>query len=239
MIAETLAPSGRLRAAINLGNPVLAQKDSRTGQPRGVSVDLARELARRLDVPLELIPFEGAGKVFAALKAGAWDVAFLAIEPVRASEIAFTAPYVLLEGVYLVPEASPLRANGEVDRAGVRVAVVRGSAYDLYLTRTLEHAELVRVASAADATTVLVRDRLDAVAGVRQPIVAFAAEHPGFRVLPGRFMSIEQAVAVPKARDTAAPYLRAFVEELKASGFISRALSASGQPDATVAPASK
>jgi polar amino acid transport system substrate-binding protein len=235
-IAETIAPSGELRAAINLGNPVLAQRDWGSGELGGVSVAIARELGRRLGVPVDLVPFDKAGDVFAALQRGAWDVAFLAIEPVRADEIAFTAPYVLLEGVYLVPEASPLRTIDDVDRAGLRVAVVRGSAYDLYLTRTLAHAEIVRVASASEATDVLIRDRLDAVAGVKQPIVAFAAEHDGFRVLPGRFMSIDQAVGIPKARDAAAPHVRAFVEELKATGFIARALAASGQADATIAP---
>jgi polar amino acid transport system substrate-binding protein len=239
LIAEALAPSGCLRAAINLGNPVLAQRDPGTGELGGVSVAIARELGRRLDVPVELVPFEKAGDVFAALKRAAWDVAFLAIEPVRADEIAFTAPYVLLEGVYLVPDPSPLRTIDDVDRAGLRVAVVRGSAYDLFLTRRLTHAEIVRVGSAAEATDVLVRDRLDAVAGVKQPIVAFAEAHHGFRVLPGRFMSIEQAVGIPKVRDAAAPHLRAFVEELKTSGFIARALAASGQADATIAPASK
>ena len=235
-IDETLAPSGQLRAAINLGNPVLAQRDPGTAELGGVSVAIARELGRRLGVPVELVPFDKAGDVFAALQRGAWDVAFLAIEPVRADEIAFTAPYVLLEGVYLVPEASPLQTIDDVDRAGLRVAVVRGSAYDLYLTRTLAHAEIVRVASASEATDVLIRDRLDAVAGVKQPIVAFTADHDGFRVLPGRFMSIDQAVGIPKERDAAAPHVRAFVEELKTTGFIAKALAASGQADATIAP---
>ena len=236
-IADQLAPGGVLRAAINLGNPVLARRDPRAGTLRGVSVDLARELGRRLDLPLELVPFERAGAVFDALPRGAWDVAFLAIEPVRADQIAFTAPYVILEGVYLVREASPLRTIDAVDCAGVRIAVVRGSAYDLFLTRSLAHAELVRFASATDATDVFIRDHLDAVAGVKQPIVAFAAAHPGFRVIPGRFMAIEQAVGIPKAREGAIGYLHAYVEELKASGFIARALSASGQDDAAVAPA--
>ena len=234
-IAETLAPSGTLRAAINLGNPVLAQRSAGSGELGGVSVAIARELGRRLSVPVELVPFDKAGDVFGALQRGAWDVAFLAIEPVRAGEIAFTSPYVLLEGVYLVPTGSPLGANDDVDRAGHRVAVVRGSAYDLYLTRTLSHAEVVRVSSATEATDVLVRDRLDAVAGVKQPIEAFAAAHAGFHVLPGRFMSIDQAVGIPRARDAAIAHLRAFVEELKAGGFIARALAASGQA-ATVAP---
>ena len=137
-VRSELAPSGKLRAAINFGNPVLAQKDPATGEPSGVSVDLARELGRRLGVPVELVTFDAAGKVFDALKTGAWDVAFLAIDPARASEIAFTAPYVVIEGTYLVPADSPLRTIGDVDREGVRVAVGNKSAYDLYLTRTLK-----------------------------------------------------------------------------------------------------
>ena len=139
-----LAPTGRLRAAINLGNPVLAQRDSATGEPRGVSVDLARELGRRLALPVELITYDAAGQVFEALKTGAWDIAFLAIDPARATEIAFTAPYVVIEGTYLVPAESPLRTIEDVDREGVRVAVGDKSAYDLYLTRTLKRAQLVR-----------------------------------------------------------------------------------------------
>jgi polar amino acid transport system substrate-binding protein len=235
-LAGTLAPSGRLRAAINFGNPVLAQRDPQTGALGGVSVAIARELGRRLDVPVDLVPFDKAGDVFAALERDAWDVAFLAIEPARTNAISFTPPYVLLEGVYLVPNASPLQTVDDVDHAGHRIAVVRGSAYDLYLTRTVKHAELVRLATAAEAANVLVRESLDAVAGVRQPITAFAATRPGFRILPGRFMSIDQAVGIPKARDAAAPGLRAFVEELKGSGFVARALAASGQADATIAP---
>src|SRR5438876_2859042 len=149
-VVRDLAPTGKLRAAINLGNMVLAQKDPASGEPRGITVDLARELGRRLGLPVELVPFDAAGKVFEALKAGAWDIAFLAIEPVRAAEIAFTAPYVIIEGVYMVPVSSPLRAVDQVDRDGVRIAVNKGSAYDLFLTRTLEHAQLVRGENGVD-----------------------------------------------------------------------------------------
>ena len=238
-IAKIIAPSGHLRAAINFGNPVLAQKDSQTGAPRGVSVDLARELGRRLGVPVDLVTFDAAGKVFDALKTDAWDVGFLAIDPVRSNEITFTAPYVLIEGAYLVPAGSPIRTNDDVDRAGVRVSVGRGSAYDLYLTRALHNAQLVRVTTSADAMDAFLHDGLEAAAGVKQPIVAFAGAHSGLRVLPGRFMVIEQAVGIPKSHDAAAAYVRAFVEEMKASGFVAKALAASGQADASVAPASK
>jgi polar amino acid transport system substrate-binding protein len=237
-LAKDLAPAGKLRAAINLGNMVLAQKDPATGDLRGVTVDLARELARRVGLPLELVPFDAAGKVFDALKAGAWDVAFLAIEPVRAAEIAFTAPYVIIEGVYLVPKGSALRAVADVDRDGVRIAVNKGSAYDLYLTRTIKHAQLVR---GENGIELFVRDRLEAAAGVKQPLVEYAKTNPSVRIMDGRFMEIRQAMGTPKlryqGRDAAPRYLHAFVEEMKATGFIAEALRRSNQPDAAVAPA--
>ena len=231
-----LAPTGKLRAAINFGNPVLAQKDQASGEPRGVSVDLARELGRRLGVPVELVTFDAAGKVFDALKTGAWDIAFLAIDPVRAAEIVFTAPYVVIEGTYLVPADSPLRTIQDVDRDGVRVAVGNKSAYDLYLTRTLKRAQLVRVPTSPEAIDVFLKDKLEAAAGVKQPLLQFAKTHPNVRVMDGRFMAIEQAMGTPKGREAGALYLREFVEEMKASGFVARGLEKSGQGDATVAP---
>jgi polar amino acid transport system substrate-binding protein len=231
-----LAPTGKMRAAINFGNPVLAQKDPATGEPRGVSVDLARELGRRLGVPVELVTFDAAGKVFEALKTGAWDIAFLAIDPARAAEIAFTAPYVVIEATYLVPADSPLRTIEDVDRDGVRVAVGNKSAYDLYLTRTLKRAQLVRVPTSPEAIDVFLKDKLEAAAGVKQPLLQFAKTHPNVRVMDGRFMAIEQAMGTPKGREAGALYLREFVEEMKASGFVARGLEKSGQGDATVAP---
>ena len=231
-----LAPTGKLRAAINFGNPVLAQKDPATGEARGVSVDLARELGRRLGVPVELVTFDAAGKVFDALKTGAWDIAFLAIDPARAVEIVFTAPYVVIEGTYLVPADSPLRTIEDVDRDGVRVAVGNKSAYDLYLTRTMKRAQLVRVPTSPEAIDVFLKDKLEAAAGVKQPLVQFAKTHPNVRVMDGRFMAIEQAMGTPKGREDGARYLRQFVEEMKASGFVAGGLERSGQGDATVAP---
>src|SRR5260221_504902 len=177
-VVTELAPNGKLRAAINFGNIVLAQKDPASGEPRGVSAELAREVAKRLGVPIEFIPFDAAGKVFDALQKGAWDIAFLAIDPVRAAGIDFTAPYVVIEGAYVVPVDSPLKTVEDVDRDGVRVAVARASAYDLYLTRALKHAKLVRESSGPEALVLFRKDRLEASAGVRQPIVAFAKEHP-------------------------------------------------------------
>jgi polar amino acid transport system substrate-binding protein len=235
-IRSELAPTGTLRAAINLGNPVLAQKDPVTGEPRGVSVDLARELGRRLNVPVELVTYDAAGKVFDALKSGVWDIAFLAIDPARASEISFTAPYVIIEGTYMVPADSPLRTIGDVDRDGVRVAVGNKSAYDLYLTRTLKRAQIVRVPTSPAAIEIFLTDKLEAAAGVKQPLLQFAKTNPKVRVMDGRFMAIEQAMGAPKGREAGARYLGEFVEEMKASGFVARGLERSGQVDATVAP---
>ena len=239
-IVRDLAPTGRLRAAINLGNSVLAQKDA-SGELRGVTVDLARELARRAGIPLDLVLFEAAGKVFEALKADAWDVAFLAIEPVRAAEIDFTAPYVLIEGTYMVPADSPLKTIADVDRAGVRIAVGRGSAYDLYLTRTIKNATLVRAHTGGGRAMIelFLSDKLEAAAGVKQPLVEYAKTDPNVRVMDGRFMEIQQAMGMPKGRAAAARYLRAFVEEMKASGFVAEALKRSNQLDAAVAPPGK
>src|SRR5439155_2453932 len=230
-VRSELAPSGKLRAAINFGNPVLAQKDPATGEASGVSVDLARELGRRLGVPVELVTFDAAGKVFDALKTGAWDIAFLAIDPTRAAEIAFTAPYVVIEGTYLVPADSPLRTIGDVDREGVRVAVGNKSAYDLYLTRTLKRAEIVRAPTSPAAIELFVRDKLEAAAGVKQPLLQFAKTNPNVRVMDGRFIAIEQAMGTPKGREAGARYLREFVEEMKASGFVATGLERSGQGD--------
>jgi len=238
-VVNEFAPTGKLRAALNLSNIVLVQKDPATGAPRGITPELATELARRLGVPLEFVIFPAAGKVFEALKDKVWDIAFLAIEPVRAAEINFTAPYVLIEGTYMVPAGSPLKSVDEVDRAGVRVAVAKGSAYDLFLTRTIKHATLVRAPSGDDAIAQFLAEKFEAVAGVKQPLVQYAKAHPNVRVMDGRFQVIEQAMGTHKDRNAAAKYLRAFVEDMKASGFVADALKRSNQPDATVAPPAK
>jgi polar amino acid transport system substrate-binding protein len=235
-VVQDIAPTGKLRAAINVSNIVLAQRDPAGGDPHGVTVDLARELARRLGLPIELVIFPSAGRVTDALATGAWDVAFLANEPVRAAMIDFTAPYVLIEGTYMVPLHSPLETIADVDRSGVRIAVARGSAYDLYLSRTLKNATLVHYATASLAVPQFVADGLEAAAGVRQPLLLFAKTHPDVRVMDGRFQLIEEAMGIPRGRSVAMPYLRAFVEEMKATGFVAQALERSSQPDATVAP---
>jgi len=231
-----LAPTGKLRAAINFGNPVLAAKDPSTGEARGVSVDLAHELARRLGVPLEIVPYMAAGQVVEGLKSGAWDVAYLAIDPARAVDIGYSAPYVVIEGVYLVPEASPIRRNEDVDREGVRVALGKGSAYDLFLSRELKKATIVRAPTSQAVTDLLVAQKLDVAAGVKQQLEADAKRIPGLRLLEGRFMVINQAMGTPKGRAAGAKYLGEFVEEMKASGFIAQALARHGIEGAMVAP---
>jgi polar amino acid transport system substrate-binding protein len=232
-IVESFAPTGTLRVAINLGNSVLAQKDPATGAPKGITPELAAELARRLGLKHQFVTFDAAGKVFEAIKRGEIDLAFLAIEPVRAAEIDFTAPYVIIEGVYMVPKDSALKTVADVDRAGVRIAVNKGSAYDLFLTRTLKNATLMR---GDDGVALFKKDQLEAAGGVKQPLAAYAKTDPNVRIMDGRFMEIRQAMGTPKGRTAAAQYLRGFVEEMKASGFVADALKRSNQPDAAVAP---
>jgi len=233
--------SGRLRAAINLGNPILARRGAAPGAPEGVSVDLAREAARRLGLGLELVEFEAAGKVVEAATAGQVDMAFVAIDPVRGAGLDYTAPYVVIEGAYLVRADSPLQRNEDVDRAGTRVVVGRGSAYDLFLTRELHEASLVRAPTSPAVTDLFLADRLDVAAGVKQQLEAdvrrlAATSAPALRLLPGRFMVIEQAVAVPKGRRAAQAWLHTFVEEMKASGFVAESLRRHAVEGAAVAP---
>jgi polar amino acid transport system substrate-binding protein len=230
-VAVDLAPGGTLRAAINLGNPVLAQGTA--AAPTGVAVDIAREIGARLGLPVELTCFDAARDSFAAVTTGRADICFLAIEPARAAEVAFTAPYVLIEGVYAVSEQSPMIAVADVDRPGVRIGVKLGSAYDLFLTRTLQHATVVR---GTEGTTEFLTGNLEAAAGVREPMTEFVGSHPGFRLVEGRFMEIPQAVGTAASkRPETTSFLHGLVEELKAAGFVADALRRSGQT-APVAP---
>jgi polar amino acid transport system substrate-binding protein len=238
-VVADLAPAGTLRAAINFGNPILATRDAATGEARGVSVDLSRELARRLGVPVELVTFTAAGKVVEGLKAGAWDVAYVAIDPARAVDMDYTAPYVLIEGAYLVPRRSPIKSNAEVDREGVRVVVGAGSAYDLYLSRELKQAKLVRAPTSPAVTDLMVSQSYEVAAGVKQQLEADAKRVPDVRLLDGRFMVISQAMAMPKGRAAGVRYLAEFVEEMKGSGFVASALKRHGIEGAAVAPPGK
>lgn len=231
-----LAPTGRLRAGINYGNVILAKKDPASGEPSGVAIDLARELGRRLGVPVEIVAYDSVGAMVDGAKDGAWDIAFLGADPARAAQISFTAAYVELEATYLVPAGSPLRALADVDREGVRVAAPARAAYELFLTRSLQRAQLVRAQDADAAIDLLVSGQVEALSGLRQALIAPAARLPGSRILDGRFMAVQQAVGVPKGRDAGVTYLRGFVEEAKASGLVARAIAKTGAIGVSVAP---
>ncbi|MGO4306886.1 ABC transporter substrate-binding protein [Cupriavidus sp. RAF12] len=237
-LLDAFAPTGVLRASINLGNPILAHRAS-DGSAGGVSVDLAHALAERLDVALELVVVDAAGKSVDVVSNEQADVGFFAIDPKRGASIAFTAPYVLIEGYYLVRDDSEVRTNADVDRAGTRVVVGKGSAYDLYLTRELQHAEIVRAPTSPTVVQTFLEQDLDVAAGVRQQLESDIDGLSGLRLLDERFMVIRQAMGVPKSRgERAATFLADFVEEMKASGTVASALQHHGIQGATVAPVS-
>ena len=235
-VVRGFAPAGRLRACINLGNPILARRDG--DSVSGVSVDLARALAARLGVAVDLVVVDAALKSVQTVRAGQADIGFFAVDPARSDGIAFSAPYVLIEGAYLVRHASPLTDNAQVDRAGTRVMVGRGSAYDLYLSRALKAAALLRTPTSPQVVDEMLAQGADVAAGVKQQLQADAARIGGLRLLPGRFMVIEQAMGVQAGRGAAVDAeLAAFVEQAKASGFVAQALQRHGIQGASVAPA--
>ena len=237
-LVKQLAPQGALRVSINLGNPVLASRATPQDEPRGVSVDLARALAGRLGVALEPVVFDSAGKSVEAVARGKADVGFFALDPARAAQLRFTPPYVLIEGAYLVRQDSPLKTMGEVDVAGHRVVVGKGSAYDLYLTRELQQATIERAATSPTVVDEFLRTGADVAAGVRQQLLADCDRFSGLRLLPGNFMIIQQAMGVPADRsDEALDVVRLFIEDMKADGFVARALIRHGIDGARVAPA--
>lgn len=236
-ILAAFTPTGKLRASINLGNPILAGADA-GGHARGVSVDLAGEFARRLGVELELVVVDAAGKSVDLVASEQADIGFFAIDPVRGANIAFSAAYVLIEGCYLVKEDSPLQANAEVDQAPHRVVVGKGSAYDLFLTRTLQHAQILRAPTSPTVVDTFLETGAEVAAGVRQQLEADARRFGGLRLLDGRFMVIQQAMGTPKNRgEEAAAFLVRFVEQVKASGFVADALARHRIEGASVAPA--
>jgi polar amino acid transport system substrate-binding protein len=231
-----LTPAGKLRAAINLGNPILANRNPATGAPFGVSIDLAQAFARRLGVDVELVVFDAAGQSVEAVMQEQADIGFFAVDPMRGAGITFTAPYVLIEGCYLVLEGSPIRDNRDVDQAGHTVVVGKGSAYDLYLTRELRHATIHRSPTSPTVVDTFMEQQADVAAGVKQQLQADARRLGSLRLLEGRFMVIQQAMGTPRSRGAeAAATLSAFVEEMKASGFVADALARHGIKGASVA----
>lgn len=227
--AAELAPTGRLRVALNHGNVVLVRRGATDDAPTGVTVDLARAIAAKLDRPLEFVHFDRAADVSGSATAGAWDLCLLAVDPERSTDIAFSAPYVAIDGAYLVAKGAGVRDVADVDRLGLRVGAVRGSAYALFLKRAARGLHLVIFDTAQEAAQALAEGRVEALGGIRQAMDRLAAQHPDHRVLDQPFMSILQAVGVPRDRPKAAAFVRRFVDEAKASGFVADALVRSGQ----------
>jgi polar amino acid transport system substrate-binding protein len=224
VVRSELAPTGTLRVALNMSNFLLTATDPATGEPCGLAADLGRELGQRLGVPVTLLPYASPGELADAASTGVWDIGFIGAEPQRAHAIDFTAAYVEIEATYLVPPNSPLQTIAEVDRPGIRIAAPARSAYELYLSRSLQHAQLVREQGAENTFKRFVEDHLDALAGLRPRLVTDQEAMPGSRLLDGRFTAVQQAAGTPKGRPAGAQYLRAFIEDIKASGLVARTI---------------
>lgn len=235
-VRADLAPGGKLRAAINYGNFILATRDTATGESRGVAIDLAREIAGRLGVPAELVAYDSVAIMGDAAPSNVWDIAFLGSDPVREKIMSFTAAYLEIEATYLVPGASPLRTAAEVDRDRVRVAAPARANYELYLSRNLKRAQLVSTPDADAAFQALAAGKVDALAGLTQGLLGLAAKLAGSRLVDGRFMGVQQSIAVPKGKDAGLRYLRQVVEDAKASGLVARAIERTGAKGVSVAP---
>lgn len=223
-ITSELAPNGTLRVGINLGNMLLVTGATPEGEPVGVAPDMGREIAQRLGVGVSYVTYASPGEVADAGDRDEWDIALIAAEPKRAESIAFSTAYVEIEGTYLVPAGSPLQAIKDVDQAGVLIAVSNRAAYDLYLTRTLKHAELVRAEGLPGAVELFIAKKLDALAGLRPALNENAARIPGARILDGRYTTIQQAIGTRPKNKAAAPFLQAFVTEVTGNGFVARLL---------------
>lgn len=234
-----LAPTGTLRAAINYGNFILATKDKASGESKGVAIDLANALAARLGVPLAIVAYDLVAVMVDAAPANAWDIAFLGSDPAREVVMSFTAAYLEIEATYLVPEASRLRNASEVDTQGLRVSAPARANYELYLKRNLKNAELVSTDTTDGAVQLLASGKVDALAGLKEGLIGVGAKLPGTRMLDGRFMGVQQSIAVPRGRDAGLAYLRGFVEEAKASGLVGRAIERTGARGVTVAPSAQ
>ncbi len=234
---KAFAPTGVLRASLNIGNPVLANLDSQ-GKPFGISIDLATELGKRLGVPVELIVNETAGKSVATVESGRADIGFFAVDPERGKDISFTEAYVLIEGYYLVRDQSPITSNAQVDVAANRIVVGKGSAYDLFLTRHIKHAQIERAPSSQAVVSTFLKEGFEIAAGVKQQLQADTRDVQGVRMLNERFMVIRQAMGVPKDRGPeAALFLRTFIEDMKAKGLVKESMTSHGIQGAGVAPA--
>jgi polar amino acid transport system substrate-binding protein len=235
-VRSDLAPTGRLRAGINYGNFILATKDRTSGESRGVAIDLAQEIARRLGVPVEIVAYDSVAVMGDAAPTGGWDIAFLGSDPAREALMSFTPAYLEIDATYLVAGASPLRTATDVDRQGVRVAAPARANYELFLSRNLRGARLVSAPGADAAFELLATGQVDALAGLTQGLLGLAGRLPGSRLLEGRFMGVQQSIAVPRGRDAGLAHLRRVVEDAKASGLVARAIEKTGARGVSVAP---
>jgi polar amino acid transport system substrate-binding protein len=223
-----LAPTGKLRAGMNLSNTLFTQKDAASGELRGVAVDIMRELAQRLGVPLELVVHPTPGDVADAVDRNTWDVAILAIEQARAKTIAFSPAITEIEATYVVHKDSPLRGAAQADAAGVRIAAPNKAGYELFLTRTLKSATLVRTKNIEESITVFNARGADALAGLKPMLLDSMGKIPDGRLIEGRFMTVNHGLGTPRARSEGAAYLKAFVEDLNASRFVARSIERHG-----------
>ena len=238
-VRADLAPTGKLRAAVNYGNFILATKDKTTGESRGVAVDLMQEIGKRLGVPAEIVAYDSVAVMGDAAPSAVWDIAFLGSDPAREKLMSFTAAYLEIDATYFVPGASPLRAAADVDREGVRVAAPARANYELFLSRTLKRAQLVSTPGADAAFELLAAGKVEALAGLTQGLLGLAPKLPGSRLVEGRFMGVQQSIAVPKGKDAGLRYLRLVVEEAKTSGLVTRAIERTGAKGVSVAPPAK
>lgn len=221
-VVSELAPTGVLRAAINMGNFLLVTGRTASGDPEGVAPDMAREIASRLGVPVAYVPYARPGELADAAGTGIWDIGLIGAEPQRAEKIAFTPAYVEIEATYLVPAGSPLKSIADVDKPGVRIAVSARSAYDLWLARNIKHAEVIRSEGGGAAFKQFVDDKMDALAGLRPGLLSDLEKLPGARILDGQFTAVQQAVGTARTNPAGAAFLRDFVEEAKKSGLVAR-----------------
>jgi polar amino acid transport system substrate-binding protein len=235
-IVSQLAPTGVLRAGINMANFLLVTGRTASGDPEGVAPDMASEIATRLGVPVKYVPYKTPGELADAAGTNAWDIGLIGAEPQRAETIAFTAAYVEIEATYLVPAGSPLKTIADVDRAGVRIAVTGRSAYGLWLDRNIRHAELVRSATLDSACEQFVTDKLDALAGLRPRLLSDVQKMPGARILDGQFTAVQQAVGTARRNEAGAAFLREVVEQAKASGLVARLIERHKVQGLSVAP---
>ncbi len=235
-LASELAPTGTLRAGINMVNFLLVSSRTPAGDPIGVAADIAAEIASRLGVPVSYVPYESPGLLADDAPNNVWDIGLIGAEPARAEKMSFTAAYVEIESTYLVPAGSPLTAISDVDKPGVRIAVAARSAYDLYLTRFIQHAELVRVEGLDASFDLFVDEKLDALAGLRPRLISDVEKLPGATILDGNFTTVQQAIGTPHGREAGFAFIRDFVEEAKSSGLVAQLIERHEVRGLSVAP---